>query len=165
MCVFSPFAVLLCIFDLKMKTCYSFFNIWMSASNFNIICNVFCIFLHFPDRTQLSTPISNRKTQPSVIIPRAAFFRFICILTKQRFLFAHAYARSSSTQRTVTRDWPPTVQVNSVISQSPLVISSTAKGERISISAVLYRNTFPSMSVKITSSPCGRSFSRPKWLR
>ena len=130
----------------------------MSASNFNIICNVFCIFLHFPDRTQLSTPISNRKTQPSVITPRAAFFRFNFISTKQRFLhsrvralFEHAAHRHA-----------PTGQVNSVISQSPLVISSTAKGERISISAVLYRNTFPSMSVKITSSPCGRSFSRPK---
>ena len=64
----------------------------MSASNFSIICNVFCIFLHFPDRTQLSTPISNRKTQPSVIIPRAAFFRFNCILTKQRFLHSRVRA-------------------------------------------------------------------------
>ena len=131
----------------------------MPASNFNIICNVFYIFLHFPDRTQLSTPISNRKTQPSVIIPRAAFFRFNCILTKQHFL--HSRVRALF-EHAAHRHAPPTVQVNSVISQSPLVISSTAKGERISISAVLYRNTFPSMSVKITSSPCGRSFSRPK---
>ena len=134
----------------------------MSASNFNIICNVFCIFLHFPDRTQLSTPISNRKTQPSVITPRAAFFCFNCIPTKQRFLFAHAYARSSSTQRTVTRLPPSNVQVNSGRSPSPSAISSTASGERISISATSSWKRLPSVSSKKTVSPSCSCFRFPE---
>ena len=62
------------------------------------------------------------------------FHRLNSIMCRLESAEAHFYIFS---QRTVTLEAPPTVQVNSVISQPLEVISSVANGERVSISVTV----------------------------